>query len=718
MKTHLIAISSFLFGAAFGSALNLDAQTVTVDPTQLTLGYMNWSPVPTDASGYGGSCSSPWALSALPAVFNGTTLTLSPNVNAYDGVGNNYWVNADGSGANIMAANVYAETTGVYVGTTLTFTFHVLTNTLVSPYTSVGFIKDFAPDYSSFTQQTVALTPGVDSVSLLTSANAGDHVQYGFETDGPDANPATVTALGSVVIAPATATVVSSSSNVLSNPGFESDPAGENQTLPGWTTYGPNAYSETSVTLAHGGLNYFRVYQDLNNTSVNYTGIYQDYISGPGAVYTADGWASTRSSDQLAGQNSVWIEVTFRDANANVLALYRSALFTTNSLANGAFPVNTCVDLPVTNQYSLNTFLVTNTVSRLVAPAGTYFVRYQVVLQGDGKKSGGSMYFDDLNLSPAGGAAYGNWNIVWSDEFNGSAINANIWTYDLGNGGSNPGWGNNEREYYTSSTNNAFVANGCLHIVARSESTNGFSYTSARLKSQGLFSWKYGRFEWRAQLPQGVGCWPALWMLGTNISSINWPGCGEIDVMENNGSNPSAVQGSLHSGSDETAIYNFMAGGSATSFHTYTLDWTPNAILFYVDGHLYESQTGWSSSTANPYPFPFNQPFFLLMNLAIGGNYLGNPSITSINSGTVFPSEMLLDYVRIYNVTDPLLIAIRQTGSNIQLSWPSNIICHVQTQTNLPASGLGTNWVSLATTTNQIQFAPENATGFYRLLSP
>jgi PEP-CTERM motif-containing protein len=187
--------------AVVGTAVQANAQTVTVDPTTLTLGFMNWSPAPGDAAGYGGSGNSTWALSALPATFSGSTLTLAPNVNVY-APGVPYWVNADGSGANIMDANVYNETAGTYVGTTLTFQYDVLANTLVSPYTSIAFIKDFAPDYSSFVETTANLTPGLGSISLLTSANAGDHIQYGFETDGPDANPATVAALGTVVIGP------------------------------------------------------------------------------------------------------------------------------------------------------------------------------------------------------------------------------------------------------------------------------------------------------------------------------------------------------------------------------------------------------------------------------------------------------------------------------------------------------------------------------------
>jgi hypothetical protein len=184
-----------------GAVANLNAQTVTVDPTTLTSGYMNWTPAPGDAAGYGGAGGGGWGVSDLRATFSGSTLTLLPNINVY-APGNNYWVNADGSGANIMDANIYNETAGMYVNTTLMFSYDVLANTLVSPYTSIAFIKDFAPDYSSFTEQSAALTPGVGAISLLTSANAGDHIQYGFETFGPDANPATVAALGSVILAP------------------------------------------------------------------------------------------------------------------------------------------------------------------------------------------------------------------------------------------------------------------------------------------------------------------------------------------------------------------------------------------------------------------------------------------------------------------------------------------------------------------------------------
>ncbi|HEY2084206.1 MAG TPA: glycoside hydrolase family 16 protein, partial [Verrucomicrobiae bacterium] len=268
---------------------------------------------------------------------------------------------------------------------------------------------------------------------------------------------------------------------------------------------------------------------------------------------------------------------------------------------------------------------------------------------------------------------------------------------------------------------NAFVANGALHIVARSESFSGSSYTSARLKSQGLFSFTYGRVEWRAQMPYGVGLWPALWMLGTNISTsgIGWPDCGEVDVLENKGTNITQVQSSIHYGSDGTTTYNFTDGQSITNgYHTYTFDWTPNTMLFYVDGHLFETQNSPWGNSDGASPFPFNKPFFLLMNMAIGGNYVGNPSQADINTGTVFPAEVLVDYVRVYNTTPPLLISVTQTNSSIILSWPSNIVCHLQAQTNPPATGIGNNWFPVGTTTNQVQIIPITGSAFFRLVTP
>ena len=294
------------------------------------------------------------------------------------------------------------------------------------------------------------------------------------------------------------------------------------------------------------------------------------------------------------------------------------------------------------------------------------------------------------------------WNIVWNDEFNGTNINPKVWTFDTGNGGS--GWGNNELEYYTSRTNNAYEAGGLLHIVARSESYGGFSFTSARMKTQGLYATPtYGRFVWRARLPQGTGMWPALWLLGNTFNNFNWPDCGEMDVVENDGGNPTFVQGSLHA----TNNYNPTATTSCTvtNFHTYMLDWESNSISWYVDGVLYETQSGGA---------PFNAPFFFIMNVAVGGIYVGGPSIAQINAGTTFPQEMQVDYLRVYELTQPLQLTLQSNGQTL-LTWPANIICHLQTQTN--SSGF---WSDLPVTSSPfvLPVSSGNAQVLYRLASP
>ena len=515
--------------------------------------------------------------------------------------------------------------------------------------------------------------------------------------------------------------------NVLNNPGFET--AG----LAGWTTFGPNNHSENTAGIAHGGVNFYKVYGAFIGAQ-NYTGIYQDNPSAPGAIYSADGWSYTASSDGngIHGQDAIWLEVSFRDASYNALALYRSVVVTSNNLA-GFGGVNTWFDLQITNQCSFTNDsaqillpgTVTSTVTNLVAPAGTAYVRYQVVFAQGPDNANASMYFDDLTLNQTGGTTGGTsppgtqWNIVWSDEFNGTSINTNVWTFETGNGCPNLcGWGNNELEYYTSRTNNAYEIGGLLHIVAQQESMGGFSFTSARMKTLGLYNTPvYGRVEWRAAMPAGVGMWPGLWMLGSDYPTVGWPDCGEIDVSETKGTELTTVHGSLHSGSDETALYTSFAGGdSITNFHNYMVDWKSNSISFSVDGNVYETVTSWTDSLG-PYPTPFNAPFYLLMNLAVGGNFVGNPSVPTIEAGTVFPAEIQVDYVRVLEQTAPLQITATQSNGNVVLTWPANIVSHLQVQTNSLVSG---NWSDIANTTNPVVIAPDqnNANVFYRLESP
>ena len=263
-------------------------------------------------------------------------------------------------------------------------------------------------------------------------------------------------------------------------------------------------------------------------------------------------------------------------------------------------------------------------------------------------------------LGLGSGTARADRLLIWSDEFDGSAVNANNWTNDIGNGAG--GWGNNELEYYTSRPENVYVTNGLLHIVARKESYGGQGYTSAKLKTLDRFSMKYGRFEFRAKLPQGKGYWPALWMMPQSSVYGGWASSGEIDVMENKGRLPTNVLGTVHFGGawpnnvhSSGTSYNFPDGDSVANFHVYAVEWESRAIRWYVDDQLFETQTNWWSSSnptntsiRNPYPAPFDQPFYMIMNLAIGGDFDGNPDGT-----TVFPQEMLVDYVRVYELVAP-----------------------------------------------------------------
>jgi beta-glucanase (GH16 family) len=237
---------------------------------------------------------------------------------------------------------------------------------------------------------------------------------------------------------------------------------------------------------------------------------------------------------------------------------------------------------------------------------------------------------------------------VWSDEFSNTNVDTTKWTFDIGNGSG--GWGNNELEYYTSRATNVYVADGLLHVVARKESYNGYRYTSAKLKTLGLFSQVYGRFEFRAKLPQGKGYWPALWLMPRDSVYGGWAASGEVDIMENKGRIPTQVMGTLHFGGaypnqaqSYGPSYNFAGGDSVTNFHVYALEWTTNQFAWYVDGVCYESQSSWYT-TGGPYPAPFEQPFYIIMNLAVGGNFDGNPDGT-----TVFPGDMQIDYVRVYD---------------------------------------------------------------------
>ena len=233
--------------------------------------------------------------------------------------------------------------------------------------------------------------------------------------------------------------------------------------------------------------------------------------------------------------------------------------------------------------------------------------------------------------------------ITMADEFDtDGAPNSAIWGYDIGTGAN--GWGNNELQYYTNRTENVTVQNGVLLITANEESFKGSGYTSARLLTKGLFDQQYGRFEARIRLPFGQGIWPAFWMLGADIDTNSWPAAGEIDIMEFRGQEPTTVLGSVHGpgysgGEAISKSYTLENDRFDTGFHVFGIEWGPEYVNYYVDDVLYNQITP-ADVTGE---WVFNKPFFMIINLAVGGSFVGSP-----NTETVFPQTMLVDYVRVY----------------------------------------------------------------------
>lgn len=237
-------------------------------------------------------------------------------------------------------------------------------------------------------------------------------------------------------------------------------------------------------------------------------------------------------------------------------------------------------------------------------------------------------------------SSYPGYSLTWSDEFNGRVLDTSSWNYETGANG----WGNNELENYTSSSKNSFIAKGgYLVIEARKEAQN--SYTSARLQTKGKREFTYGRMDIRARLPKGKGLWPAIWMLGGNITTTPWPACGEIDIMELLGHEPNKVYGTMHwgiAGHGSTHIggnYVLPQQDFSDKFHVFSVVWDSTKIEWYVDNQKYF--TGNKSQVSGAYPF--NKPFFFILNVAVGGSWPGNPDST-----TVFPQRMVVDYVRVF----------------------------------------------------------------------
>jgi beta-glucanase (GH16 family) len=254
--------------------------------------------------------------------------------------------------------------------------------------------------------------------------------------------------------------------------------------------------------------------------------------------------------------------------------------------------------------------------------------------------------------------------LVWADEFSGSSLDQTKWTPQIGNGCDIGicGWGNNELQYYTDKSTNLQVANGNLVITARKERVQSNQYTSARIRTINKGDWKYGRMEARMKLPIGQGLWPAFWMLSTDEVYGGWPQSGEIDIMENKGSEPNITYGTIHYGdpypnNKHTGGKYLLPNGRFTDdFHVFAIEWEPDQIRWYLDGILFATKT---AADVAPYRWPFDQRFHILLNLAVGGNFGGDPDAT-----TTFPQSLTVDYVRVYGSKFPYISGPDQVNAN------------------------------------------------------
>jgi len=240
------------------------------------------------------------------------------------------------------------------------------------------------------------------------------------------------------------------------------------------------------------------------------------------------------------------------------------------------------------------------------------------------------------------------WTLVWNDEFSGTSISTDKWSHEVNASGG----GNNELQYYTARRANSRVEEGILIIEALSErftdAEGTRNYTSARMITRGKGDWLYGRMEVKAKLPTGRGLWPAIWMMPTDSEYGSWAASGEIDIMETIGHLPDRIHGTLHYGgaqpsnSSSGTSHSLPTGSAHGSFHTYSIEWEPNEIRWFVDDFQYARQNSWSTA-GHPYPAPFDKRFFMILNVAVGGNWPGSPDAT-----TAFPQRMEVDYVRVF----------------------------------------------------------------------
>jgi hypothetical protein len=379
---------------------------------------------------------------------------------------------------------------------------------------------------------------------------------------------------------------------------------------------------------------------DCTLEAENYTSAFDTTAGNTGGVYRNDNVDIEATSDVGGGFNVAWTangewlahsNVTFPTTGAYTIA-YRVAAPAAGGqisadLNGGAIPLGSTL-VPATGGWQ-NWTTVQRTIN---VNAGTYSLGTFV------SSAGFNLNWIRITGASCGTPPPSGWTLVWADEFNGTALDTTKWNIEVnGNGG-----GNNELQYYTARPENVRVTGGELVIEARREAYMGKQYTSGRITTQNKASWQYGRMEARMKIPTGKGTWPAFWMLGNSISTVGWPASGEIDIMEHVNTEP-YVHGTIHWSNQNNAYANY--GGPSGSldfsqYHVYAVEWDASTIRWYVDGVNFHEVNiaGGINGTSE-----FHAPYFLLFNLAIGGNWPGSP-----DASTVFPNRMQVDYVRVY----------------------------------------------------------------------
>jgi beta-glucanase (GH16 family) len=417
--------------------------------------------------------------------------------------------------------------------------------------------------------------------------------------------------------------VASSSYGQVRNPSFEQ---GITTQATSWTQFG-NAFRESTGAFSGDyGLKLFG--QFSGSTSVS--GAYQKFKVRAGNRVYAQVRAVNRSADAVSGDNFALLKLVYFDATGNEIGASESRSMRATTQQDQSQWLSASLGSAPAETVLCGVYLL------FVQPSSTPF-------------AGGSVTFDDVTVEQGPRVQK---RLVWQDEFSGTSLDSTKWEPMIGDGSlyGNPGWGNNELQYYTGRPENVEVGNGILKIIARQENFGGRGFTSARLRTQGKFDFRYGRVEARIKIPAGQGLWPAFWMLPSQSPYGGWASGGEIDIMEAVNL-AEQVHGTIHYGSPwpgnlSAGGNRSKAGGYADGFHTYAIDWRPDEIRWSVDGVEYysvNSQTWFSSVGMWNQRAPFDTSFHMLLNLAIGGNWPGSP-----DESTVFPAEMLVDYVRVY----------------------------------------------------------------------